>query len=234
MGMFTTTDSFDGHAAVTRSLLGYGVVAGVLYLALGLGQALTREGFDLTRHALSLLELGDLGWVQRLNLTLTAGAVAATAVGFRRVRGEATARAGWLLLVHAAALVGAAVFAPDPVAGFPPGNTATTASVSGLLHLVWGAAGFLAVAAAAEVIARWHGAQGRHGHSRVSRAAAATVAISFLVGAGLSATPVGVGLIWVAVLAMWGWLAWCAVDLYRRVPDPVIGRRTAPATADSR
>ncbi len=52
----------DSSAAVTRSLLGWGVVAGPFYVVVGLVLALTRPGFDLGRHALSLIALGDLGW----------------------------------------------------------------------------------------------------------------------------------------------------------------------------
>lgn len=39
----------DRAAAVTRSLLGYGVVAGPFYVVVGLIQGLTRRGFDLLR-----------------------------------------------------------------------------------------------------------------------------------------------------------------------------------------
>jgi hypothetical protein len=55
---------------VTRSLLGWGVVVGVFYLIVGLAQALLRDGFDLARHQLSLLMLGDFGSVQTANLVL--------------------------------------------------------------------------------------------------------------------------------------------------------------------
>lgn len=56
----------------TRALLCCGVLAGPIYIAVGLVQALTREGFDLTRHDLSLLANGRLGWVQITNLVVTA------------------------------------------------------------------------------------------------------------------------------------------------------------------
>ncbi len=49
---------------VTRSLLGYGAIAGPFYLVSGLIQGVIREGFDLTRHALSLLSNGQHGRVQ--------------------------------------------------------------------------------------------------------------------------------------------------------------------------
>jgi hypothetical protein len=35
-----------------------------LYIAVVLIQALTRDGFDLTRHPARLLSNGDVGWVQ--------------------------------------------------------------------------------------------------------------------------------------------------------------------------
>ena len=54
-------------AAVTRSLLRCGVLAGTFYLAVGLIQALLRDGFDLARHPLSLLANGRGGWVQTAN-----------------------------------------------------------------------------------------------------------------------------------------------------------------------
>lgn len=46
----TTHASCTPEGRVTRSLLGYGVLAGPVYVAVSLGQALIREGFDLTRH----------------------------------------------------------------------------------------------------------------------------------------------------------------------------------------
>jgi hypothetical protein len=46
----------------TRALLACGVVAGPLFVAVALLQVLTRQGFDLTRHRISLLaEVGPGG-----------------------------------------------------------------------------------------------------------------------------------------------------------------------------
>ena len=47
---------------ITKSLLGYGVIAGPLYVVVALAQALTRDGFDLSKHAWSLLANGQLGF----------------------------------------------------------------------------------------------------------------------------------------------------------------------------
>ena len=71
----TTPPGFDTHAAVTRSLLGWGVVAGPVYLVVGLALGLTRPGFDLTKHSLSLLILGEHGCMQRANLLFSAAMV---------------------------------------------------------------------------------------------------------------------------------------------------------------
>ena len=48
---------------LTRALLICGLIAGPFYIVVGLIQALTRPGFDLMRHDLSLLANGDLGWI---------------------------------------------------------------------------------------------------------------------------------------------------------------------------
>ena len=44
---------------VTRTLLGAGVIAGPLFVCTAAVQVLTRDGFDLRRHPLSMLALGD-------------------------------------------------------------------------------------------------------------------------------------------------------------------------------
>lgn len=111
---------FDGAAAVTRSLLGWGVVAGVWYLVVGILQAVTRDGFDVARHPLSLLMLGDSGWIQVANLILTGLMVIAAAFGFSRaMRGSRVA--GWsagLIGGYGLCLVASGIFPPDPMAGF--------------------------------------------------------------------------------------------------------------------
>jgi hypothetical protein len=69
----------------TRALLACGVVAGPLFLVVALLQALTRDGFDLGRHPLSLLSLGELGWIQIANFVVAGLLSVASAVGMRRV-----------------------------------------------------------------------------------------------------------------------------------------------------
>ncbi len=76
------------------SLLGFGVVAGPLYVTVALAQALTREGFDLARHPWSFLANGDLGWIQTANFAVTALATIACAVGLRAACPRDAARGG--------------------------------------------------------------------------------------------------------------------------------------------
>jgi hypothetical protein len=68
-------------------LLACGIVAGPLFLAVALTQGFTRQGFDLSRHPLSLLSLGDLGWIQIANFVVTGVLYVACAVGMRRALG---------------------------------------------------------------------------------------------------------------------------------------------------
>src|SRR5262245_66609944 len=75
---------FGRGAAVTRFLLRCGMIAGPLYLVVGIAQALLRDGFDFARHPLSVLANGPGGWVQTANFVITGLLVLATAIGFRR------------------------------------------------------------------------------------------------------------------------------------------------------
>jgi hypothetical protein len=69
----------------TARLLACGVVAGPLFIGLVLLQAITRDGFDLRRHPLSLLSLGGLGCIQIANFVVAGALCVACAVGMRRV-----------------------------------------------------------------------------------------------------------------------------------------------------
>ena len=124
----TLERSCDPATAITRSLLGWGVVAGPFYVAVSLAQALTRDGFDLTRHAWSLLENGDLGWIQSANFVLTGAMVVAFAVGLRRATGD---RLGPPAARPATAPARSrpAIFRADPVVGFPAGTPVRPRSV---------------------------------------------------------------------------------------------------------
>lgn len=208
---------FNTAAAVTRSLLGWGVVAGIFYLAVGAILGLTRDGFMFGEHALSLLMLGDHGWLQRTNIILSGVMSVAAGVGF--LRAMPTRTAGLLTSAYGVCLVASGVFPPDPVNGFPTGAEAE-ASASGVLHLAFGAVGFAALAAATFVVARWYADRGDHTTARVSRVAGGVVLAGFIGGAALATSTLGVVALWIAVVAAWAWLAVASIATYRTVPHP--------------
>lgn len=222
-GAVTSGASCDKTDAVSRSLLGYGVIAGPIYLTVGLIQALTRDGFDLSRHDLSLLANGDFGWVQITNLVLTGVMTIAAAVGMRRVlrRGPAGTWAPRLIGVYGAGLIAAGAFVADPMNGFPLGTPAgPPAAVSwhGMLHLVSGAVGFLCLIAACFVVAQRFAGRGQHGWAWYSRTTGAVFLAGFVgiaSGSGSSAVVLG---FWIAVVAAWAWVSALSVHLYRQTP----------------
>lgn len=228
-------DGFDRAAAVTRSLLGWGVVAGIFYLVTGITLGLTRSGFGFGRHALSQLMLGDFGWAQATNLILSGLMTFAAAVGAgRAMRGSRGATAASVLIgIFGVCLVGSAIFPPDPMAGFPEGAASNEVTLSGLLHLVFGAIGFLSLAAAAFVVAGWSARRGETRRALYSRASGIVVTLGFVAGAAFSSGTLGVVFLWGAVVAGWAWLAVTSVELYRTVPHPDAHRRNRSAPSAS-
>ena len=69
----------------TRALLACGAVAGPLYVAVTMAQALTRDGFDLKQHRFTLLTTGDRGWLHQLNMVGVGVLTVLLAVGVRQV-----------------------------------------------------------------------------------------------------------------------------------------------------
>src|SRR6266581_2972626 len=130
-------ESCTPGSRVTRSLLGYGVLAGPFYVVAVLVQATFRPGFDLLHDDASLLANGDLGWIQVANFLVTGACVVAFAVGLGRATGATWAPR--LLGVYGLGMIGAGVFAADPMNGFPAGTPAgrpEAISMHGILHLV--------------------------------------------------------------------------------------------------
>jgi hypothetical membrane protein len=142
----------------TRALLACGTAAGPLLIVVALAQVLTRQGFDLRRHPISMLSLGDLGWIQVANFELTGLLVLLCAVGVRQaLRGSPAGTWGPLLLGgYGAGLLAAGIFHPDPALGFPPGARAGMPPLSwhGALHAVAFNVAFLSLIAACFVFAR--------------------------------------------------------------------------------
>jgi hypothetical protein len=202
---------------MARRLLACGVAAGPVFLAVVLLQAVIRDGFDLTRHAVSLLANGHLGWIQIASFEVTGLLTVACAVGMRRVLRHLPGGtwAPRLVGVFGAGLVSAGIFRADPADGFPPGTPDGPGAITwhGTLHMLSFGIGFLSLIAACFVVARALTALGRRGPAVYSRSSGfvilAGVIGSFATAGGATALAV----LWVAVLAAWAWLAVIAARL---------------------
>lgn len=201
-----------------RTLLACGALAGPVFVIVGFGQAFTRQGFDVTRHPLSVLSNGDLGWIQVANFLVSGLLVVAGAVGMRQVLRPGRAATWGPLLVagYGVGLVAAAIFRADPMDGFPPGTPPgppAAISTFGLLHFVAAAIAFFSLIAACFVFARRFGALGERGWAAYS---AATGLIFFAAFAGNAAAGGQAALnvaFAVAVVLAWAWLSAMALRL---------------------
>ncbi|WP_082801720.1 DUF998 domain-containing protein [Herbidospora cretacea] len=195
----------------TRTLLLCAAVAGPLWSAVSLAQAATREGFDLTRHPLSLLSTGSPGWVQIANFVVAGLLMLAGAAGFRRVTDGA-----WLprlVGVSGLGMIAAGVLVMEPGDGFPAGTPAGpgTLGVSGIGHMAAGSITFAALIAACYVLGRRFSRAGDRGSALASRVAGTALLAGNLwamSGGKAGSLTLAVG----AISAMlWiSWVAWAA------------------------
>ncbi len=225
----------DRANAVTKSLLGYLVLAGPVYVLVALAQAVTRAGFSLPRNEWSLLALGHLGWIQMANLAVTGVMIVAGAVGMRRAMGREAVDGRWaprLLAGYGVGLVFAGLFRADPADGFPAGAPAGPArhlSPHGMLHLLSGSVAFLCVIAACFVIARGMSRRGASRQAFVARLVGGLFALAFVgIGSGDGSAAINVGFT-AAVVVMSGWLSYLALRLYQG-----IGREAQATTEGAR
>jgi hypothetical protein len=208
-------------ARVTKSLLGYGVLAGVVFETSVLVQGLTRRGFSIVHDDASLLANGPLGWIQVATFLVAGAMTVAAAAGARRAL-AGSAGGTWaprLLAVFGAGLMAAGVLRADPADGFGPGAPAGKAA-----HISWHAAGhlvssgvaFAALIAACFVVARYFTRERRRGMAVYSRVTGLTFLAAFAgVASGSSSSAVVIPF-YAAVLAAWAWIAAASVHLYRR------------------
>ena len=208
----------------TSVLLTGGIVAGPLYVIVSLGQALTREGFMLTRHAWSVLANGDLGWVQITNLLLTGTLLIGFALGLRRVwrSGPGRTWAPRLLAVFGVGMFAAGLLTADPSLGFPVGTPADYREISwhGLGHMVSAMTGFVAVFASTFVVARRFATKNRRGWAVASHVIGAGFLASFVALSASGGQPATVVGFTVGVVALMGWVAALAAVVRRESTRP--------------
>ncbi|MEU8331434.1 DUF998 domain-containing protein [Micromonospora sp. NPDC048839] len=207
----------DSRRTTTRALLAGGAAAGPLFLVVAAAQVLTRDGYDLSRQPLSLLALGDLGWIQIANFVLTGLLALAGAVGLRRtLRGEPGGTWGpALIAVHGLGLVIGGVLVSDPSMGWPAGapeGTPDTISWHAIGHGVGAGLAFGSLPIACLVFARTWWRAGQRGWAAYSLGSALAV-VAILAWPDQDTLSIRMAL---ACLVTFGWLtALCARPLTR-------------------
>ena len=205
----------------TNTLLTCGLIAGPLWVAVVVILMIFRPGFDLSRHAVSVLSLGDLGWIQVANFIVSGALVIAGAVGMRQVLhpGRAGTWGPILVGLYGLGLIAAGIFTPDPMNGFPPGTADVSGQMSGhgMGHFLSAGVGFISlIVASCIVFARRFAGLGQRGWMAFSIAAGA---FFFVTWAALGATGSRIGwisvLFAVAVVFGWDWITLVAAGLRR-------------------
>lgn len=196
----------------TTALLACGVAAGPVFVTVTVAQILGRRGFDLRRHGISLLSLGDRGWLQIANFVLAGALSFAFAGGVHRVlAGERSGTAAPVLISgYGLGLVVTGLFLVDPGEGFPPGTPSGSPLLSwhGAVHAVAPPAAFGALAGTCVLFAGRFARNGRPGWSAFSLlTAVAAVGLIFWPGTGGSIRSA------LAVLVTSGWLTAVAAEL---------------------
>lgn len=205
------------QALSNRVLLACGVVAGPVYVAATLAQALTRDGFDLRLHRFTALTAGDLGWLHRSNMVLVGVLTVLLAIGAARVLrpGRGAVWGSRLVGLYGVVYVVGGALTADPVDGFPPGSTADTAQAT------WQAAvqnasrgvGSLVLVAASLLIAGWFAANGRRGWAWFYASAIPVLFVALTaVGLVIGGNPTALAFL----VTPWAWVTALAVHLYRR------------------
>jgi hypothetical protein len=126
MGKVSTGFSMSLDGFVAWLMLKAGVLIGPLFVGVSLILAFASSGFDLTKHEVSLLLVGNLGWLQMINFIVTGLLGILCAIGLRRALkpGRASTWGPILLGAYGVLLMVAGFFHPDPQLGFPAGAPA--------------------------------------------------------------------------------------------------------------
>jgi hypothetical protein len=217
-----------GDVVSTRTLLLCGMLAGPIYVLVAGVQVLLRDGFDITRHPVSLLSLGDLGWIQIANFVVVGVLVLAAAVGLRRVldSGRGSTWGPLLIGLYGVGLIASGIFVADAADGFPPGTPAGDPEVvswHGILHFVAGGIAFLALIAACIVFSRRFAALGERGWSAFSLVTGVFFFVSFGLVAAFPGQAVTNLLLTAAVVLGWTWFSLLAARTIRTSSDSATG-----------
>jgi hypothetical membrane protein len=203
--------------ATTRGLLTCGVIAGPVFVAAAIVQILTRDGFDLRRHPLSLLSVGEHGWIQVTNFVLAGILSILFSIGMARMLtdGPGSRWGPRFCALFGIGLVIGGIFKADPALGFPvgaPEGYPSHLSSHAMVHAFAPPLAFLSLIGGLLVIARRFAAEGLRRTATFSRIAAAVcLVLSVPVGPGFSVR------LFVAVAVAFACVAGYALYLLRQL-----------------
>jgi hypothetical protein len=198
----------------TRALLACAAVASPLWAGVCLAQVFTRDGFDLTRHPLSALSNGSLGWLQITNFVLAGVLTVVGAVGLgRALKGTPGGRwAPRLVMVNGIGMIGGGVFVMDAADGFPVGTPAgmpATLTWHSYGHFAAGSIAFAALIAACYVLGHHYHRTGDRGYAIASRVAGTALVVGdgwAMSGGKAGSLTLAVGaitaMLWVSIVAV--------------------------------
>jgi hypothetical membrane protein len=201
-------------------------VSGPLWAAVSLVQVATRDGFDLTRHPLSLLSTGSLGWIQIANFVVA---------GMLLLAGASILPGRWaprLVRAAGAGMIAAGLLVMDPGMGFPAGTqdtVPTSMTWHAVGHMAAGSVTFAALIAACYVLARRYGAAGR----RVLAVLAGVGGTALLLGFGWAMSGGTAGTLTLAVGAITA-MCFLTVAAWKRADDAVSADSAVPADSAAR
>jgi Protein of unknown function (DUF998) len=205
----------DPAVAITKSLLGYAVIAMPIYVVVSVIEGLTRDGFNFAKDDWSLLANGNLGGIHVANLVLSGAMVVAGAIGFQRAT-----HSTWgprLLAGYGVGFIVAGILRADPANGFPVGTTGNAVSWHGVGHLISAGLGFACLIAACFVLARGYASNHDNGWARFTRTTGVLFGLSFFGIAGSGGAAWSVLFFTAAVILVSVWMSATAVREYRRV-----------------
>lgn len=180
------------------------VAAGLLFFLVSTVEAFVRPGFDLARHAISMLSLGERGWVMQATFILSGLLVLVCASYMHRYGCGLFATI--LIGLYGAGLIIAGLFNAPAGLGFPPGtpdDAQPVMTTGAILHSVGFMVAFSSLIVACFVLA-W---QYSGNVSFALFSAAMGLAMPVLIGLGMASVVATGVAFYIAAMLAWLWLA---------------------------
>jgi hypothetical protein len=195
-----------------RRLLTAGQLAGVLFCGVATFGIMTRPGFDLQRHAISNLSLGEGGWPMVAAFIISGLLTLLCALGLSHIVTDGRGRRALPILVglYGLGLVIAGIFPPSACCGFPAGTPDDQLPVmtpSAIVHSIAFMLAFSSLIAACFVTAA------RFAGASALPSLAAGILMPLLVGLGMANVIAPGVAFFIAAIIGWAWLAIAVMQL---------------------